>query len=87
MTMKPFLLFLAASLFAQEVTFKTETKLVVVNVTVKDKGGKPITSLKKDDIEIYEDGIKQNLAVFELEQLSNDLLTPVAATGAAPATL
>jgi VWFA-related protein len=75
------------SLFAQEVTFKTETKLVVVNVTVKDKEGKPLTSLKKEDLEIYEDGVKQNLAVFELEQLSNDLLTPVSATGAAPATL
>jgi len=85
--MKPILLLMAASLFAQEVTFKTETKLVVVNVTVKDKQVKPITSLKKDDIEIYEDGVKQNLAVFELEQLSNDLLTPVARTGAAPATL
>ena len=85
--MKPILLLMAASLFAQEVTFKTETKLVVVNVTVKDKQGKPITSLKKDDIEIYEDGVKQSLAVFELEQLSNDLLTPVARTGAAPATL
>ena len=56
--MKPILLLMAASLFAQEVTFKTETKLVVVNVTVKDKQGKPITSLKKDDIEIYEDGVK-----------------------------
>ena len=87
MTMKPLLLLLAVSLFAQEVTFKTETKLVVVNVTVKDKQGKPLTSLKKDDIEIYEDGVKQNLAVFELEQLSNDLLTPVAASGAAPTTL
>jgi VWFA-related protein len=92
MTMKPILLLVAAFLFvqqefAQEVTFKTETKLVVVNVTVKDKQGKSITSLKKDDIEIYEDGVKQNLAVFELEQLSNDLLTPVAATPAAPATI
>ena len=87
MTMKPLLLLLAVSLFAQEVTFKTETKLVVVNVTVKDKQGKPLTSLKKDDIEIYEDGVKQNLAVFELEQLSNDLLTPVATSGAAPTTL
>jgi VWFA-related protein len=89
MTMKPILLLFATSLvvqqeFAQEVTFKTETKLVVVNVTVKDKEGKPLTSLKKEDIEIYEDGVKQNLAVFELEQLSNDLLTPVAATGGAP---
>jgi VWFA-related protein len=85
--MKPILLLLAASLFAQEVTFKTETKLVVVNVSVKDKSGKPVTTLKKEDIEIYEDGVKQDLAVFELEQLSNDVLAPVAAIPSTPVTL
>jgi VWFA-related protein len=85
--MKPFLLFIAASLFAQEVTFKVESKLVIVNVSVKGKDGKPITTLKKEDFEISEDGVKQNLAVFELEQLSNDLLAPVAAASSAPATL
>jgi hypothetical protein len=47
--MKPILLLVAASLFAQEVTFKTETKLVVVNVSIKGKDGKPLTSLKKED--------------------------------------
>ena len=91
-TMKPILLLLAVSLFvqkesAQEVTFKTETKLVVVNVSIKDKSGKPVTTLKKDDIEIYEDGIKQNLAVFEVETLSNDVLPAVAATSGASVTL
>src|SRR5579864_8848297 len=90
--MKPILLLVAASLFtqrefAQEVTFKTETKLVIVNVSVKGKDGKPLTTLKKEDLEIYEDGVKQNLAVFELEQLSNDLLAPVATTPSAPGTL
>jgi len=90
--MKPLFLLVAASLltqkeFAQEVTFRTETKLVIVNVTVKDKSGKPITTLKKEDIEIYEDGVKQTLGVFELEQLSNDLLAPVAATPSTPVTL
>ena len=62
--MKSLLLLVAASLFtqrefAQEVTFKTETKLVIVNVSVKGKDGKPLTTLKKEDIEIYEDGVKQ----------------------------
>jgi len=90
--MKPILLLLAASLFVQkefgqEVTFKTKTQLVIVNVSVKDKSGKPVTTLKKEDIEIYEDGVKQDLAVFELEQLSNDVLAPVATTPAAPVTL
>jgi VWFA-related protein len=90
--MKPILLLLAAALltqreFAQEVTFKTETKLVIVNVSVKGKDGKPLTSLKKEDVEIYEDGVKQSLAVFELEQLSNEVLAPVADAPAAPVTL
>ncbi|MBZ5674066.1 MAG: VWA domain-containing protein [Acidobacteriia bacterium] len=90
--MKPILLLVALALFtqrefAQEVTFKTETKLVIVNVTVKGKDGKPLTSLKKEDIEIYEDGVKQNLAVFELETLSSDLLPAVAATPSTPVTL
>src|SRR6185503_19767789 len=84
--MKPLLLLIAASLFAQEVTFKVESKLVIVNVSVKGKDGKPITSLKKEDLEISEDCVKQNLAVFELEQLSNDLLAPVAASST-PVTL
>lgn len=87
--MKPILLLAAAFLlvqreFAQEVTFKTETKLVIVNVSVKGKDGKPLTTLKKEDVEIYEDGVKQNLAVFELEQLSNDVLAPVATAAPAP---
>src|SRR5689334_16328687 len=91
--MKPsLLLLLAAALvtqkeFAQEVTFKTEAKLVIVNVSVKGKDGKPLTSLKKEDIEIYEDGVKQNLAVFELETLSNDVLAPIAAPTSTPVTL
>jgi VWFA-related protein len=85
--MRPILLLVAASLFAQEVTFKVESKLVIVNVSVKGKDGKPLTTLKKEDIEIYEDGVKQDLAVFELEQLSNEVLAPVAATPSAPVTL
>jgi VWFA-related protein len=85
--MKLLLILIAASLFAQEVTFKTETKLVIVNVSIKDKQGKPMTTLKKEDIEILEDGVKQNLAVFELEQLNNDVMAPVATTPSAPATL
>ncbi len=72
------LLFLAAvTLLAQDVTFKVESKLVVVNVSVKDKNGKPITTLTKDDFEVFEDGARQALGVFELQTLSNDLLPPV----------
>ncbi len=61
-----------------QVTFQSETRLIIVNVTVKDKMGNPIANLKKEDFEITEDGKKQDNAVFEFEKLSNDLLTPVA---------
>jgi VWFA-related protein len=75
--MKKLIAFAAVSLLAQDVTFKTETKLVIVGLTVKDKNGNPITTLKKDDVAIYEDGVRQQIGVFELQKLSEDPLTPV----------
>jgi VWFA-related protein len=68
---------LALTLFAQDVTFKVESKLVVVNVAVKDKSGNPVTDLKKEDFEILEDGKPQAIGVFELQKLAGDLLPPV----------
>jgi len=69
--------FLAVGLVAQEPTFRVDRTLVVVNVSLKDKSGNPITNLKKDDFELSEDGIRQTIGVFELETLKNDLLPPV----------
>ena len=37
-------------------TFTSETKLIIVNVSVKDKMGNPVPNLKKEDFEITEDG-------------------------------
>ena len=68
---------LALTLFAQDVTFRVESKLVVVNVSVRDKSGKPITDLKKEDFELSEDGKAQAIGVFELQKLSSDVLAPV----------
>src|SRR5271169_5994258 len=56
----------AFTLFAQQPTFRSETKLVIVNLSAKDKSGRPITNLKKEDIEILEDGVRQDISVFEL---------------------
>jgi VWFA-related protein len=61
-----------------QVTFRSETKLVIVNVSVKDKHGSPVPNLKKEDFEITEDGKKQVIGPFEFEKLSNDLLPAVA---------
>lgn len=58
-------------------TFKTSSNLVILNVTVKDKSGKLLDKLKKDDFVVLEDGKPQTISVFDLEKLGNDLLPPI----------
>jgi VWFA-related protein len=43
---------------------KIETELVNVGVVVKDATGKPVPDLKKEDFEIYEDGVLQEITHF-----------------------
>lgn len=59
-------------------TFKSNTNLVIINVTVRDKSGKPIDTLKKEDFQLIEDGKPQAISVFELQKLDSDVLPPVA---------
>src|ERR1019366_8225864 len=73
--MKRALFFVAASfLLAQDATFIVDTKLVVINVTVKDKAGRPITDLKKEDFQLLEDGVPQKITVFDRQDLSSEPL-------------
>jgi VWFA-related protein len=58
-------------------TFTTRANLVIVDLSVRDKSGQPITNLKKEDIEVLEDGVKQDVRVFELQKLDGELLTPI----------
>jgi Ca-activated chloride channel family protein len=44
---------------------KIKTELINVAVGVKDADGKRITDLKKEDFEIYEDGVLQEIADFK----------------------
>ena len=66
-------------------TFKANTNLVIVNVAVKDKSGKAIEDLKKDQFTLLEDGKPQQIAVFELQHLNGETLPALEAP--APATL
>ena len=75
--MRRLLFLVAAALFAQDSTFVVDSKLVVANVSVKDKSGKPIMNLKKEDFQILEDGVPQTIAVFDRQELSSDPLTPL----------
>lgn len=62
----------------KDVTFTTSSNLVIIDVTVRDKSGKEVSTLKKDDFVVLEDGKPQTLNVFEFQRLND--------TSAAPAT-
>ncbi|MBZ5601450.1 MAG: VWA domain-containing protein [Acidobacteriia bacterium] len=65
------------TLHPQDVTFKSNTRLVIVDLTARDKSGKPVTTLKKEDVQIFEDGVKQDIAIFELQKLEGEALAPM----------
>jgi VWFA-related protein len=62
---------------ADTVTFKTSTQLVVETVGVKDKSGKPIEGLKKEDFIVTEDGAPQSIAFFEYQKLPDAPSAPI----------
>jgi VWFA-related protein len=69
----------------QEVTtFKTTTKLVVVDVFVRAKNGKALDNLKKEDFTVLENGKVQEIAVFEFQRIADEKAEP-GAVAAAPA--
>src|SRR5262249_24045826 len=47
-------------------TFRVQVDLVTNDVVVKDDRGNFVPTLTKDDFEIYEDGVKQDIASMEL---------------------
>jgi Ca-activated chloride channel family protein len=50
-----------------EATFKVNVKLVNVFTTVTDTSGAPVSSLKQEDFQVFEDGTPQQIAVFHRE--------------------
>lgn len=56
--------------------FSTTRQLVIVDVTAKDKSGAPIKGLKASDFTIAEDGKKQDIAVFEYQELEETTAPP-----------
>jgi len=67
--------------------FEVTSQLVVVNVSAKDKDGKPIEDLKPSDFTITEDGKPQEIKVFEYQRLEDAVLParPAPALKARPA--
>jgi VWFA-related protein len=60
-------------------SFKVQTSLVVVDVTVRDRQGNLVGDLKKGDFKIYEDNVLQDIAIYTLENI------PIGQTGGANA--
>ena len=64
--MRPFTFLTIASLLAEPAVpqerpiFSTSANVVIVDVTVLGRDGKPVENLTKDDFELYEDGKLQN---------------------------
>jgi Ca-activated chloride channel family protein len=54
----------AGTLLAQQV-FRADVNLVHSLVTVKTRGGELVGTLEKDDFEVYDNGVKQQISVFE----------------------
>ncbi len=48
-------------------TFRAETEVVLVNVTVRDKSGNLVRNLKPEDFKVSEDGKAQHVVSFDIE--------------------
>lgn len=65
-------------------TFSATTSIVTVNVTVLDRNGRPIETLKKDDFQVFEDGKLQKLSAVDLQHLTNQVLPPLTEAASSP---
>ncbi|MEN6605802.1 MAG: VWA domain-containing protein, partial [Bryobacteraceae bacterium] len=54
----------------QPVTFSVTSRLVVVNVDVRDRNGQTVGDLKKEDFQLLENGQSQQISVFEYQRLT-----------------
>ena len=85
--MKPFVILMIAPLLVQPLvpqerpTFSTRTNVVIVDVTVLGRDGKPVEDLRKDDFELYEDGKLQQLQGCDIQRLDTKVLPALNASG------
>src|SRR5208282_4257488 len=59
----------------ERATIRTTTREVLLDLVVRDKHHHPVTDLRPDEVEIYEDGVRQSLRVFRNIQGSEQLAT------------
>jgi hypothetical protein len=51
--------------YTQDDAVPVKTELITVPVSVLDKQGRYITDLKKENFQVFEDGVEQEVAAFE----------------------
>ncbi len=78
------LVLLTVSASAQTPTIKTNVDQVVLDLVVRDKKGKPINDLKREELTVTENGAKQTLLSFRHVQ-GSEAISSTAATASAGA--
>ncbi len=51
--------------FGDETDFEVTVELVELDMTVRDGNDEPVDDLRADEVEVYENGVKQKIALFE----------------------
>src|ERR1043166_8272014 len=59
-------------------SIRVESELVLVNVVARDKQGKLVSDLKRDEFTLLEDGKPQRISSFDFENLDMQPLTAAA---------
>jgi Ca-activated chloride channel homolog len=59
--------FLLSALALLQFTLSVDVDLVVFNLTVLDKDGRPVTGLTEKDFHVYEDGREEKIKIFQPE--------------------
>jgi len=54
---------------SDDITFRADTRLVVLPISVADKNGKLVTDLKQNEFKVYENGIEQPIKIFKREDV------------------
>jgi VWFA-related protein len=67
-------------------TFETQSTIVLLDVVVRDKKGRPVRDLKPEELQVFEDGQRRELTSFRLVegQASEERVAPDASTGLQP---
>jgi Ca-activated chloride channel family protein len=52
-----------------DVTFRADTRLVVLPISVADKNGKLVTDLKQNSFKVFENGVEQPIKIFKREDV------------------